>query len=72
VDHEHVIIEMKSLNRTNKRAISVTTINARLGHDIGHLNSLLLDGKVWRNFHANLNQKCGAETTMLLKLGDSQ
>ena len=36
VDHQHVVIEMKSLNRTNKRAISVATIHARLGHDVGN------------------------------------
>jgi len=48
---------MKSLNRTNKRAISVTTINARLGHDVGHFELLLLERKGLRNSHANLNQK---------------
>src|ERR1041385_8884409 len=29
VDHEHVVVEMKRLHRTNKRAVSVTTVNAR-------------------------------------------
>src|SRR6185436_4166199 len=37
VDHQHVVVEMKSLHGTNKRAVSVTTVNARVSHDVGHL-----------------------------------
>src|SRR5437763_15217183 len=38
IDHEHVVVEMKRLNRTNKRTIGVATVNARLSHDVGHWN----------------------------------
>src|ERR1044071_4135319 len=40
VDHEHVVVEMKSLNGTDKRAVSVTTVNARFSHDVGHFETL--------------------------------
>ena len=42
VDDKHVVIEMKGLNGTNKRAVSVTTVNARFSHDVGHLKVKLL------------------------------
>src|SRR6185369_3735756 len=63
IDHQHVIIEMKSLNRTDKRTVSVATVNARLGHDIRHLNFGSLK-KGLKLPATNLNQKRCCDTTM--------
>ena len=40
INYEHVVVEMKSFNGTNKRAVSVTTVNARVSHDVGHFETL--------------------------------
>src|SRR5215204_3450126 len=38
MNHQHVVIEMKRLNGTDKRAIGVATVDAWFGHHVGHLN----------------------------------
>src|SRR5215217_7688162 len=40
MDHEHVVVQMKSLNGTDKRAVSVATVNARFSDDVGHFETL--------------------------------
>jgi hypothetical protein len=41
VDHEHVIIDMKSINGANHCTIGVATIDAGLGDHIGHKRIIL-------------------------------
>jgi hypothetical protein len=36
IDVQHVVIEVKSLNGTNKGAVSVATVNARFCNDVCH------------------------------------
>src|SRR5438874_831561 len=39
MNYQHVIVQMKSLDGTNQRAVRVTTINARLGNNVSHSKS---------------------------------
>jgi len=38
MDHQHVVVEMKCLNGTDKRTIGVATVNTWLSHNVSHLN----------------------------------
>jgi hypothetical protein len=42
IDVQHVVIEMKSLNGTDERAVSVATVNARFGNDVSHSDKFSL------------------------------
>jgi hypothetical protein len=46
VDDEHIVIEMKSLNRTDQRAVSVTAVYAWFCNDVRHLGFGLLRPKM--------------------------
>ena len=45
IDVQHVVIEMKSLNRTDKRAVSIAAVNARFCNDVSHSDPTSLDSK---------------------------
>src|SRR5439155_13250608 len=36
VNHQHVIVEMKRIHRTNSRTVRVAAINTRFGNNVGH------------------------------------
>jgi len=36
MNHQHVVVEMKRVHRTNQRAIGIATIDARFSNDVGH------------------------------------
>ena len=42
MNHQHVVVKMKSLNRANKRTVRVTTVDAWLSYDVGHKRFVLL------------------------------
>jgi hypothetical protein len=42
VDHQHVVVKMKGLNRANKSTISIATVHAWLSNDVSHFRYCLL------------------------------
>jgi hypothetical protein len=45
IDVKHVVIEMKSLNRTDKRTVGVAAVNARFCNDVSHSDPTSVDSK---------------------------
>jgi hypothetical protein len=42
INNQHIVIEMKSLDRTNKCAVSISTVYARLYNHVSHFSYDLL------------------------------
>jgi hypothetical protein len=45
IDVQHVVIEMKSFNRTDKRTVSVAAVNARFCNDVSHSDPTSMNSK---------------------------
>jgi hypothetical protein len=45
INVQHVIIEMKRFNRTDKRTVSVAAVNARFCNDVSHSDPTSMNSK---------------------------
>jgi hypothetical protein len=56
IDVQHVVIEMKGLNGTDKGTVSVATVNARFCNDVSHS-----DPTSWIQSRTGISNRCSVE-----------